>query len=41
MQGPLPDLRQRVNLKHFAWFKNAIGITDLKKEEKDDGSRCP
>jgi len=26
MHGPLPDLRQCVNLKKFAWFKNQVGI---------------
>ena len=26
MHGPLPDLRQCINLKHFAWLKNDVGI---------------
>jgi Leucine-rich repeat (LRR) protein len=29
MHGPLPDLRLCVNLKHFSWFKNNVGISIL------------
>lgn len=29
MHGPLPDLRQCVNLKEFAWFKNGVGINHI------------
>lgn len=30
MHGPLPDLRQCVNLKKFTWFKTAVGINHVK-----------